>query len=163
VYKIKLDTGMVGILGLDLIMAEVRSLEPLSEEEAKRELLKRASSSNYIPDAARDKYADALYREYIDKLDGDKDKSHNDNSCAAQSETIKILGTGCKRCAQLEKRVKEAVVELGRDLKVEKVTDLNQIIAYGVLITPGLVMGNKVVSIGRVPAKKEIINWIKEL
>ena len=68
VYRIKLDTGMVGILGLDLIMNEVRKMEPLSEEEAKNELLRRAAANNYIPDSARANYAEALYREYMCKI-----------------------------------------------------------------------------------------------
>ena len=61
VYRIKLATGTVGILGLDLIMNEVRKIEPLSEEEAKNELLKRAAANNYIPDSARANYAEALF------------------------------------------------------------------------------------------------------
>ncbi|WP_245779736.1 hypothetical protein [Desulfoscipio geothermicus] len=68
VYNIKLDTGTVGILGLDLIMAEVSLMELLSEEKAKNELLQRAAAGNYIPGSAREKYAEALYREYIHKL-----------------------------------------------------------------------------------------------
>ncbi len=68
VYKIKLDTGTVGILGLDMIMAEVRSMEPLAAEEAKNELLKRAAASNYIPGSARGKYAESLYREYVKQI-----------------------------------------------------------------------------------------------
>ncbi|WP_052543970.1 hypothetical protein [Desulfoscipio gibsoniae] len=68
IYKIKLDTGTMGILGLDLIMAEVRSMEPLPEEDAKKELLQRVASANYIPGSARERYAEALYREYVSKL-----------------------------------------------------------------------------------------------
>lgn len=68
VYKIKLDTDTVGILGLDIILSEVRSMEPLSEEEAKKALLKKAAGSNYIPDSARENYAKALYREYLKQL-----------------------------------------------------------------------------------------------
>ncbi|SFR11231.1 hypothetical protein [Desulfoscipio geothermicus] len=69
VYKIELDTGTVGILGLDLIMAEVSLMEPLSEEEAKKELLQRAAANNYIPGSAREKYAEALYREYVKQIE----------------------------------------------------------------------------------------------
>jgi len=51
-----------------MIMAEVRSMEPLAAEEAKNELLKRAAAGNYIPGSAREKYAEALYREYVKQI-----------------------------------------------------------------------------------------------
>lgn len=124
VCKIKLDTGMVGILGLDLIMNEVRLMEPLSEEDAKNELLQRAASNNYIPGSAREKYAEALYREYVNKLN--QKKGRNNNTATAEPATIKILGTGCKKCAKLEKIIREALAELNRALVMEKLTDLGK-------------------------------------
>jgi small redox-active disulfide protein 2 len=160
-YKVKVGDNLVGIVGLDLIIAGVRSLEPLSKEAVKSELLKQARAYNYIPDSAGEKYVEALYREYLKKLNEVNDEQQDNQD--GQPGTIKILGTGCPKCIKLEKIVKEAIEELGRDLSVEKVTDLDKITSYGVAITPGLMLGGKVVSTGRVPAKKEIINWIKEI
>jgi len=65
---LKLDTGMVGMLGLDQSMAEVHSMEPLSKEEAMIELLKRAALNNYIPGSVKEKYVEALYGEYVKKF-----------------------------------------------------------------------------------------------
>jgi small redox-active disulfide protein 2 len=73
---------------------------------------------------------------------------------------IKILGTGCARCHQLEKTVKETVKELGIDATVEEVKDFNKILAYNVLITPGLVINEQVISSGNVPTKAEITQLI---
>ena len=64
---------------------------------------------------------------------------------------IKILGTGCARCRTLEKTVVEAVKELGLDAKVTKVEDIEAIMEYGIMRTPGLVINEKVVLKGTVP------------
>jgi small redox-active disulfide protein 2 len=74
---------------------------------------------------------------------------------------IKILGTGCTRCNSLEKTVREAVKELGYDVGVEHVTDFKKIMEYSLLMTPGLVIDEKVVSSGSVPKKDEIKKMIK--
>lgn len=73
---------------------------------------------------------------------------------------IKILGTGCAKCHQLEKTAKEVVKELGVDATVEEVKDMSKIIAYNVLTTPGLVINEQVVSFGKVPSKAEVTQLI---
>ena len=73
---------------------------------------------------------------------------------------IKILGTGCARCHQLEKTAKEVVKELGIDATVEEVKDFNKILSYNVLITPGLVINEQLISRGKVPTKAEITQLI---
>ena len=69
---------------------------------------------------------------------------------------IKILGTGFLKCKGLEGNVKQAVQEAGIDATVEKVTDMNEIVAYGIMSTPALVVDGKVVSYGVVPTVEEI-------
>jgi len=73
---------------------------------------------------------------------------------------IKILGPGCFRCHQLEKTTREAVKELGIDASIEEVTDINEILAYRILYTPGLVLNGQLVCSGRVPSKSEIARFI---
>lgn len=153
-YKVKVGDNLIGIVGLDLVIGSVQAMGPLPVAAVKSELLKQARAYNYIPGSMDEQYAEALYREYLQKSNQAVDE---------QPGTIKILGTGCSKCKKLEKIVKEVIEELGRDLNVEKITDLDQITSYGVALTPGLVLGGKVVSTGRVPAKQEIINWIKEI
>ena len=73
---------------------------------------------------------------------------------------IKVLGTGCAKCNSLEKTVKEAVQEMGLNIEIEHVTDMKQIMQYSILMMPGLVIGEKVVSSGSIPQKDEVKKMI---
>lgn len=64
---------------------------------------------------------------------------------------IKILGTGCLNCQNLEKVTRAAVAELGLDARIEKVTDPGEIVSWGVMSTPALVIDDHVVLAGKVP------------
>lgn len=74
--------------------------------------------------------------------------------------TIKVLGPGCANCHKVEELVKQAVGQLGVDAKVELVTDMATIMRYGVMQTPGMVIDDKVVSTGRVPALSQVVTMI---
>lgn len=69
---------------------------------------------------------------------------------------IKILGTGCDKCEKMEQNVKIALEELNIDATVDKVAQLKEIVRYGVMSTPGLVIDDKVVSVGKSLSVKEI-------
>ena len=73
---------------------------------------------------------------------------------------IKILGSGCARCQRLEELTREAVTDLGLKADIVHVRDMQAIMAYPILATPGLVINEKVVSSGRLPAKSQIISWL---
>jgi small redox-active disulfide protein 2 len=73
---------------------------------------------------------------------------------------IKILGTGCPRCKRLEELAGDAVRELGVQATIVHVTDMKDIMSYPIISTPGLVINEKVVSSGRLPAKSEIVSWV---
>ena len=74
---------------------------------------------------------------------------------------IEILGTGCPKCKKLNQLTEEVINELGVSAEITKVTDLNKIIDYGVMLTPALVIDGKVKVVGKVPSKEEIAGWIK--
>ena len=69
---------------------------------------------------------------------------------------IKILGTGCPKCNQLERVVESTAKELALDYVLEKVTDINQIMSFGVMMTPALVVDGNVKVVGKVPPVDEI-------
>ncbi len=71
-------------------------------------------------------------------------------------KTIKVLGTGCATCKQLESLVRQVVEETGMEASVEKVEDMQEIISWKVLSTPGLVVDDKVKCSGRIPSREEI-------
>lgn len=73
---------------------------------------------------------------------------------------IKILGTGCARCQALEKNTKEAITDLSVDAEIDHVKDINKIMEYPILTTPGLVIDDKLVVSGRVPTKAEVTTFI---
>ncbi len=75
---------------------------------------------------------------------------------------IKILGTGCKKCNLLESKVRELVEKNNIDAVVEKVTDIQKMISYGILSTPGLVINEKLMSSGIIPKEDQLLNWLKE-
>uniref|UniRef100_A0A7C4GFF4 Thioredoxin family protein n=1 Tax=candidate division WOR-3 bacterium TaxID=2052148 RepID=A0A7C4GFF4_UNCW3 len=69
---------------------------------------------------------------------------------------VQVLGIGCQRCQELEKRVRDALAELNIAADVEHITDLKRFAAMGVFLTPGLVIDGKVASQGKVPSKDEL-------
>lgn len=89
-------------------------------------------------------------------------------SPAKSSETqpkeisIKVLGSGCAKCNELEANTKKALEELHMDTVIEHVTDFGQIAVYGVMSTPALVVNEEVVSYGKVLKKEEIIPLLQK-
>ena len=74
---------------------------------------------------------------------------------------IQILGTGCPKCNQLFQNAQQAVTESGVDVAVEKVTDLNDIMAFGVMVTPALAIDGQVKTSGKVPSADDIKKMIQ--
>lgn len=75
---------------------------------------------------------------------------------------IKVLGPGCANCHKLEEIARAAAAELGADAQIEKITDMDAILAWDVLKTPGLVVNGKLVSSGRIPAPGSVLEWLRE-
>ena len=73
---------------------------------------------------------------------------------------IKILGSGCKNCLTLEKLTVEALTEMGIEAAVDHVTDLQEIMNWGVMSTPALVIDDEVVLVGRVPGPGKVRDLI---
>lgn len=83
---------------------------------------------------------------------------------AAQNKgaSVKILGSGCAKCNELEANTKAALEQLGMDTEIDHVTDFTQIASYGVMSTPALVVDGKVVAFGKVLKTEEVVKILQK-
>ena len=113
-------------------------------------------------------------------LFGKKDKKEETASCCCggncnaesmakaenvktEGASVKILGSGCAKCNQLEAATREALGQLGMDPAIDHVTDFSQIATYGVMSTPALVVDGKVVSYGKVLKTEEVVKILQKV
>jgi hypothetical protein len=155
VKQIMIDGHLVGIVGLGDAIKKINTSDK-SEEEIKKFLLQEIAVNNYVPSSARDVYADALLREF---------KIANGLFVAEESVpglNIEVVGMGCARCDQLEKDVRNLLSEMQIAASLRHVDDIREIARYNLLGSPALIINNKVVSVGEVPPKSQIREWIIE-
>lgn len=75
---------------------------------------------------------------------------------------VKILGTGCAKCTKLYKLVDDVVKKEGlADVEIGKITNLDEIMEYGVMMTPALVIDGEVKASGKIPSEDKVIEWLK--
>jgi len=75
-------------------------------------------------------------------------------------KNIKVLGTGCANCKATLKLIDETAKDIAVEVEIEKVEDIGDIMSYGVMSTPGVVIDGKVVHAGGVPDRKKVEDWI---
>ena len=75
---------------------------------------------------------------------------------------IKVIGKGCPNCEKLEHLCHEVIKEENLEAQVEKVTDVNDFADYGVMMTPGLVVNDKLLSQGKIPVKNTLSKWLND-
>jgi small redox-active disulfide protein 2 len=76
--------------------------------------------------------------------------------------TIKVLGPGCANCQKVGVVTKKAVIEMGVEAEMIKVTDYAEIMEYPIISTPGLVINEKLVCAGRIPTQAEVTSWLAD-
>jgi len=74
---------------------------------------------------------------------------------------IQILGSGCQNCLSLEEKVKKIVKDLKIEAEIEHITDINKMVAMGMMMSPGLAIDGKLVSQGKIPEPEEIKKWLQ--
>lgn len=96
---------------------------------------------------------------------GNCDAEHMAKAESAKNEGpgVKILGSGCAKCNQLEEATIAALKQLGMDTQVDHVTDFSKIASYGVMSTPALVVDGKVVSYGKVLKSDEVVKILQKV
>lgn len=82
------------------------------------------------------------------------------NEGQVSMKTIKILGTGCANCDNTARLMAEVAAALGVAVQIDKVTDIGQILGYGVMSTPGVVIDGQVVHAGSVPSRQAVEDWL---
>lgn len=85
------------------------------------------------------------------------------NAAQTQNASVKVLGSGCTKCNELESNTKAALAQLSMDTTIDHVTDFSQIASYGVMTTPALVIDGKVVSYGKVLKTQEVVKLLQKL
>ncbi|MFH0904853.1 MAG: thioredoxin family protein [Methanobacteriota archaeon] len=75
---------------------------------------------------------------------------------------IEILGTGCAKCKKLMEITKKTVAELGINAEIVKVDKIDEIMNYGIMMTPAIAIDEEIKAAGRIPSKDEIKKWINE-
>ncbi|OSM05373.1 thioredoxin family protein [Magnetofaba australis] len=73
---------------------------------------------------------------------------------------VKVLGSGCKNCETTARIITEQAQQLGVEIELEKVTDMAQIMGYGVMSTPGVVVDGQVVHAGGLPSAADVVKWL---
>jgi glutaredoxin len=156
VVQIKVGKHKVGIVGLNDAMQTMATEFAGADEKAAQELLNRLKKRNYIPDTAQETYKEAFLREFRRFLglpDAEED---------TQGLAVKILGQGCSRCDGLEREIIDVMAELELEAEIEHVRDIKEIGKYGVTGVPALIINGEVKSVGSVPARAKLIEWLKE-
>jgi len=157
ITQIKIGNDRIGIIGLKLVLEEVaETFADQTDEEIRAELLKRLDKRNYIPESWKEEYGKAFLREFK-KFTG---RSVEDTTSAGLE--IRVLGPGCARCNQLTQDLIAVMAEMDMAADLEHVTDIAEIGSYGVMGTPALVINGEVKSVGSIPPKTKLKQWLQD-
>lgn len=157
VTQIRIHGHLIGLTGLQRAMEETaRTRDGKTDESIQKALIDCLSVKNYIPASTGKFYGPALLREFK-KFLGEKVADE-----APAGLRILILGEGCPRCRETERIVMELLSEMNLPAGVDHVTDPLEIAKYGVMGTPALVIGGRVVWVGSVPPRGRLKQCLEE-
>ncbi len=156
VLRINIGGHPVGILGFKGVLEELAPhLSQATDDALAQELVGRLSKQNYIPEKVKAEYGKALVREFRKQL-GQPIQEEKPAGLV-----IKVLGQGCNNCRELTQRIMDLMSELNLAADLEHVTDVKEIARYRVMGIPALIINGKILSVGSVPSKKQLTNWLK--
>lgn len=150
---IRIGSSTIGLIGLDLALNRAAA-GGMPEEEAVDFLLAAVSRDNYIPTGAVAKYRDALRQAYREHL--------QPGSAPTGPPVIRIFGTGCVSCNNLQKLVIEVLDAMGMAADIEQIHDPDEIGRQGIVLTPALMVNGQVKSGGLLPTRAQIEQWLRE-
>ncbi len=157
VMQIRVGNSPVGIIGLKNVMEDIaEEYADRPDQEILEELLNRLGKRNYIAQKVKENYGRAFLREFKKFLG----KPYEEET--PQGIQIKVLGPGCVQCDRLEQELMQVMAETGIMADIEHVRDIKEIGRYGVMGTPALLINGRVKSVGKVPPKNKLKEWLKE-
>jgi small redox-active disulfide protein 2 len=156
IRQVRVAGMAVGLVGLDDVLARAAEEGVGTDATGAARLLERIARENYIPEDARQAYAESLLREYRRFLGQELPPE------PSAGLEVRVLGPGCPNCERLERLVKEVLAREGLDGDVGHVRDLDAIAAFGPLPTPALVINGRVVAAGRVPSEQQLREWLRQ-
>ncbi|MDW7773196.1 MAG: thioredoxin family protein [Desulfobulbaceae bacterium] len=150
---IRIGRANIGLIGLDVALNHAAA-ENMTEKEAVAYLFAAVSKKNYIPAGAERNYRDALRDEFRRHMNIDDRRP--------AGLVIRIFGTGCISCNNLQTQVIEVLNRMSLAADIEQIHDPDEIGRQGIIMTPALMINGKVKSGGRPPAPAQIEQWIRE-
>ena len=157
VTQIRVGNSPVGVIGLKTVLAEMAEAYGLRPEgEVAEELLNRLSEKNYIPEKVKGIYGKAFLREFKKFLGKPFEEEESEGI------NIKVLGPGCVQCDRLEQELIQVMAETGILADIEHIRDIREIGKYGVMGSPALIINGDVKSVGNMPPKTKIIEWLRK-
>jgi len=157
ISQIRIGNSPVGIMGLRTAMEDMaEKYADRPDREFVAELLNRLSKKNYIPEKVKENYAKAFLREFKKFLGKPFEEE------VPEGLEIKVLGPGCVQCDRLEQELMQVMAETGIVADIEHVRNIKEIGRYGVMGTPALLINGKVKSVGKVPPRNKLKEWLTE-
>jgi len=151
---IRLGQASIGLIGLDLALHQAAA-KKMTEDDPVTFLFAAISRNNYVPAAAAKKYRQALRQTYRRYLQPDDQ--------APDHLVIRIFGTGCVSCNNLQKTVIEVLDRLQLGADIEQIHDPDEIGRHGIVMTPALVINGRLMSGGLMPTPAQIEQWLRDL
>lgn len=150
--NLKVGAVSIGLIGLDVALTRILAQPELGLAEAVELAYAEIARHNYIPQVAEEKYRVALEAEIVRLRQG--------GVGSGGPLEVRILGTGCVSCNNLQKIVIEIMADRQIPADVFQIHDRDEIGRFGVLQTPALVVNGEVKSMGRLPTRAEIEAWL---
>ncbi len=155
VVQIRVGKHQTGVIGLEEALKDVREeCHNCPEQTIGATMVKKLSEKNYIPPNVTKLYESAFLREYK-KFIGESVPD-----IPVDGIEIKVLGAGCPTCDRLEQDLMGLIEELGIQVDLEHIRDVKKISQYGVMGAPAIVINGKVKSVGSVPSKAQLKEFI---
>ena len=150
---IRIGNANIGLIGLDIALNRAAA-ENMDEDQAVAFLFQEISRQNYVPAGTEAKYRAAL-----------RDTFRSHLGLAAETNgplVIRIFGTGCVSCNNIQTQVIEVLHEMQLAADIEQIHDPDEIGRRGIMMTPALMINGEVKSGGKPPTVSQIEQWIKE-